>query len=109
MVAACAGETEPPELESIPPATVPSGWITYTDETASIQLAYPSEWVQMEVDMALVEEILNPLADEADIEVGSFAFVFGAGVPIPHGQTSIVTRIHPTHVARPLSGSLPTR
>lgn len=83
VVAACVGEAEPPELESLPPATVPSDWISYTDETASFQLAYPGEWTQMEVDRAAVEEILNPLLEGSDVEVGTVAFVFGAGVPSP--------------------------
>ena len=91
----CSGETRAPVLESVPPETVPSDWITYTDETVSIRLSYPSDWESLEFDPAAFDEMLDSL--EAGTERGEALTFFSAGLPggpvgfEPNVQVSVQT------------------
>lgn len=78
-----------PTSGTLPAATVPSSWVTYTDETASFRLSYPSDWeVAIGFDEIPVDEILDLVAEEGTSgidDLGNITPVFGAGLPRPNG------------------------
>jgi hypothetical protein len=89
LLVSCMGEADPPALEALPVETVPSDWVTYTDETTSFQLSFPSDWELFEFDATAVAEFLEPLAEGSDLDLSSSLLVFGAGLPNPGGVVDI--------------------
>ena len=67
-------------MESVPPETVPSDWITFTDETASFSISYPNDWEIYQTDDVATAELLEAMSD--GIEIDDFApTLLSVGLP----------------------------
>ena len=66
------------------PETVPSGWVTYSDETSGFSLSYPNEWEVFVLDETAVADLLAGLED-ANPATKSVAMPFQVGLPQSNG------------------------
>jgi hypothetical protein len=93
LLVACSGtssDTVTTELAAPVADTVPSDWITYTDETSGISLSYPNDWEVFTLDEAAAADLFDSLEDAVP-EVANAAIVFQAGLPTSIGFDPNVT------------------
>jgi hypothetical protein len=93
LLVACSGtssDTVTSELAAPVADTVPSDWITYTDETSGISLSFPNDWEVFALDEATVADLFDSLEDSVPA-VASAAIVFQAGLPTSIGFDPNVT------------------
>ena len=91
LVASACGSSSNTETGAKAPATataahetrtVPSGWVTYNDETAGFEISYPDSWVELEP--GLHRDALESMF-EGSVDFAATTGVFGAGLERPEG------------------------
>jgi len=79
LLAACSDSSE--STTTTEPQPVPSGWTTYSDETAGFSISYPGEWEIVQIDEVAVAELTG-------LDVGAVVRPLAAGLQLADNQFS---------------------
>jgi len=83
----CVWQTEPPNLQPLPTATVPPDFVAFTDESSGFAISYPRQWETAFSSMEEVDEWVKEfLKTEGLGDGGGIKTLFEAGVPTWDGS-----------------------